>query len=198
MSPRHGETEWNVEKRMQGHQDSPLTEKGVHQGQSLGQSLNAINFAAIYSSSSPRAVQTAELIRNQKSTIIELEDDLREIFLGSWEGQNNIEQAHPEDYYSFWNMPHIYSPKNGGESYREVQNRVLPLIREIIDNHKGEEVLVVSHTVTLKLIMSYFEGRSLEKLWELPYLYPTSLSKVAITNNYPTIELYADVSHFKD
>lgn len=149
-------------------------------------------------SSSVRAVKTAELISHSRNLRIEPNDSLREIFLGSWEGQNNIEQSQPEAYYAFWNTPHLYSPQNGGESFQDVSDRVIPVIEEIIAAHKGKEILVVTHSVTLKLIMSYFEGRPLEKLWEPPYLHPTSLSMVVIQNNNPTIKLHADVSHMKE
>ena len=63
---RHGETEWNVQKRMQGWQDSPLTEKGRRDAVLLGKRLESVEFAAIYTSTSGRTVETAELIRGER------------------------------------------------------------------------------------------------------------------------------------
>jgi broad specificity phosphatase PhoE len=76
---RHGQTQWNVEKRMQGQQDSELIQKGIDGALALGRSLNTVDFNCIYSSSSRRTLHTAELIRGDRNICILPDDKLREI-----------------------------------------------------------------------------------------------------------------------
>ncbi|MEE1541372.1 MAG: histidine phosphatase family protein, partial [Paludibacteraceae bacterium] len=83
---RHGETEWNVVKRMQGQNNSNLTELGVSQAKALGKRLEDIDIDIIYSSSCQRALDTAMHARGNRDLQIIAEDDLREINLGNWEG----------------------------------------------------------------------------------------------------------------
>src|SRR5437660_4539262 len=84
---RHGQTQWNVEKRMQGRQDSPLTEQGIRQATWLRDTLKHVDFDAMYTSPSPRARRTAEILRHQRERELTLHGDLQEIHMGSWEGK---------------------------------------------------------------------------------------------------------------
>jgi broad specificity phosphatase PhoE len=197
---RHGQTEWNVVKRLQGHQDSPLTELGVKQAGWLGEALSDIEFEAIYSSSSPRTIRTAEIIRGARNVEIIKEDDLREINMGSWEGQlsTDIEAQFPRENYAYRNTPHLYEPVNRGESFYDLQNRLLPKIREIVSKHEGKNVLIVTHGVSLKVIMASFGGRPLSELWIPPIIHPTALCKVMIEGDKQIVELNGDTSHYKD
>lgn len=195
---RHGQTEWNVQKRMQGHKDSPLSELGELQAKWLYESLSKIEFDGIYTSSSLRAVRTAEIITgNQKGPIIK-SDQLKEINLGEWEGQiqGDIEKKDQDRFDSFWKTPHLFK-LNTGESFVEVQNRVLPEIQDIVKNNIGSNILIVTHTVVVKIIMAYFEGRPLSDIWNPPYIHPACLCKVEIEEDKPTICLHGDISHYK-
>lgn len=196
---RHGQTEWNVEGRAQGHHDSPLTELGIHQATWLSEALHHIDFAAIYSSSTLRARRTAEILRVERSLEVVAHDHLREIHMGSWEGQKHseLQERYPEECFAFWNAPHLFKSVSGGESYYDAQERVLSLLTEIIARHEGEAVLIVTHAGTLKLILSYFEQRPLADLWKPPVIEPTALCKVVITDHVPTIALYGDTSHYR-
>lgn len=196
---RHGETEWNVEGKMQGLKDSPLTELGKRQAQWLKSSLKDIQFDAIYSSPSPRTYQTADIIREGRENEIILCDSLKEISLGSWEGhkKSEIEHLFPDEYNAFWNTAHSYKPTNDGESFSQLQDRIIPTVLDIINRHKGGNVLIVTHAIALKVIMAYFSGDSLDKLWNPPVIQPTSLNKVVIIDTDYNIELYGDTSHYQ-
>ncbi|WP_418300897.1 histidine phosphatase family protein [Lysinibacillus fusiformis] len=195
---RHGQTEWNVQKKMQGHKDSALTELGESQAQWLYESLNNVEFDGIYTSSSLRAVRTAEIISGEQKVAIIRSDQLKEINLGEWEGQiqEDIEKKDPERFKSFWKTPHLFK-LNSGESFIEVQNRVLPELKDIISNHIGRNILIVTHTVVVKILMAYFEERALSDIWNPPYIHPTSLCKVVIEEDQPFICLHGDISHYK-
>ncbi|MBP1989667.1 histidine phosphatase family protein [Paenibacillus eucommiae] len=196
---RHGETEWNVEGKIQGHQDSSLTLLGKRQASWLRTSLKEFNFDAIYSSTSQRTYHTAEIIRDKRKLDIYPSDSLKEINMGSWEGQkrSDIESNFPDDHRKFWNTPHLYTPRNEGESFSQLQDRIIPAIKEIVSKHRGGNILIVTHAIALKVIMAYFRGDPLEKLWTPPSIQPTALNKVEIIDNVYNIELYGDVSHYQ-
>ena len=193
---RHGETEWNTEHRLQGWKDSNLTERGIEGAKALHDHLIDIDFDAVYSSPSKRAFKTAEIIVGERNIKIVSDDNLKEIFLGDWEGKTtmDIEQLYPRDYHNYFKAPHLYD-RCDSESLVQVQNRALETINKIAKEKKSGNVLIVTHGVTLKLIMSYFEKRSLENLWEPPYILNTSVSLIAFENDEASIALYADTSH---
>lgn len=197
---RHGQTQWNVEKRMQGRQDSPLTKLGIRQATWLRDALKHVDFDAMYASPSPRARRTAEILRHQRERELALHNDLQEIHMGSWEGktQQELRENHAASYTAFWETPHLYQPENGGESFHDVQSRVIPLMESLLMEHQGKTILIVTHTVTLKTIMNHFEKRSLAQLWHPPYIHPTALCKVVIEAEQPSIELHADISHYQE
>ena len=107
---RHGQTEWNVERRMQGQQDSPLTELGKEQAKWLGERLHDVGLDVIFSSSSGRAIRTAEIIRGTRKISIIPSDNLREIALGQWAGMlhTEVERIYPGEHRNFWHFPHQY------------------------------------------------------------------------------------------
>lgn len=193
---RHGETEWNIEKRLQGWQDSNLTEKGIEDANALHDHLIDIKFDAIYSSSSKRAFKTAEIIAGNRKLEVIADNNLREISLGDWEGKTTleIEQLDPNEYYNFMKAPHLYNRKDL-ETFAHVQNRALKTINKIVKEKKTGNILLVTHAITLKTIMAYFEKRPLANLWDPPYIQNTSVSLIQIENDQPNILLYGDTSH---
>ncbi|MBP3964035.1 histidine phosphatase family protein [Paenibacillus lignilyticus] len=196
---RHGETKWNVEGRLQGHMDSDLTELGVRQAGWLGNSLQDVPFDAIYTSISPRAQRTAEIIRGTRGMDVIPCEELKEIYLGTWEGRKftELEQTFPDEHVAFWNAPHRYQPSNGGESFVQLRERVIPKVKAIEAAHQGGTILIVTHAVALKTIMAFFKGDPLEQLWSPPHIHPTSLNKVVTTKNRYHIELHGDISHYE-
>lgn len=195
---RHGQTEWNVQKRMQGHQDSELTPLGVQQAQWLSRGMDNIQLDAVYASSSSRALRTAEIIRGERELPVIACDELMEIGMGVWEGRDSAELQlqYPEQHQFFWGDPEQFSVE-GSETFAGVQERALRKLRGIIDLHTSGTVLLVTHTVVIKVLMAYFEGRAMNKLWDLPYIYPTCLCRIDITDGVPEIILHGDTSHYE-
>ncbi|MEK3712470.1 histidine phosphatase family protein [Paenibacillus sp. FSL R7-0333] len=194
---RHGQTEWNVQKRMQGHQDSPLTPLGVQQAEWLGEAMKDVHLDAVYASSSPRALRTAEIIRGGREIPLTAYDEFKEINLGVWEGREagELEEQYPEQHQLFWGDPALFSIQ-GGETFAAVQERALGKLRELIDLHEGGTILIATHTVVVKVLMAYFEDRAMDKLWDLPYIHPTCLCRIDITDGVPEIVLHGDTSHY--
>jgi probable phosphoglycerate mutase len=193
---RHGETKWNKEGRMQGWKDSNLTEKGIQNAKKLGESLKHIDFDCIYCSPLGRAVDTAKYIIGNKDIKIVIEDSLKEMGFGEWEGMEHkkVKELYTEQQFNLWNNPHLYKPV-GGENFDELINRVKKVLNGIIDNTTCENVLIVSHAVTIKAIYSIIKEYSLKEFWNPPFMYDTCLTILEVENKKIQIILEADVSH---
>ncbi|BBE31052.1 phosphatase [Tepiditoga spiralis] len=195
---RHGETEWNIEKKFQGWGDSPLTKKGINQAKLLSERLKNIKFNAIYSSSLKRAYKTAEILKRDRKIEIKQMEDLKEINLGKWQGVNyeSFNGIYSNELYLFWNKPHLYKNETG-ENFYEVKKRVKEVLNKIIKNHNEGNVLIVTHGIILKIIMSIYENIELKDLWKKTYCENTSLTIVEVNDNKFNILMTGDKSHLK-
>ncbi|NDL68322.1 histidine phosphatase family protein [Anaerotalea alkaliphila] len=196
---RHGETQWNIEKRMQGHKNSPLTEQGRLQAQWLSDRLYDTNIDLVLSSPLERALTTSEIIVCDRDIEILAVEDLREINLGSWEGRlvEELEVEYPEQHGNFWNNPKRFVPE-GGESFQELKERVARFINHLLAEHGEKDILVVAHGVVIKSMLNLLHQEGdLEKFWEGPYIAPTSLSTVHLDASGFRVEKMADTSHYK-
>ena len=196
---RHGQTEWNKARIMQGWQNAPLTNLGKNQAIQLCKRLKSIIFDAIFSSDSDRAFKTAKIITQNRNQEITKLASLREINLGEWEGRSikDFKKSNPAEYHNFWKNPHLYTSSTG-ENFLEVKQRVIYAIEKIIEQHPQDCVLIVAHTVVVKLILAYFDNEPIQELWNLPYIRPTSLSIIQTHNQTKKIYLYGDTSHYND
>ncbi|PEA53078.1 histidine phosphatase family protein [Bacillus pseudomycoides] len=196
---RHGETEWNVEKRMQGRKNSNLTETGILQAKQLGKRMKDMALDVIYSSPSGRAIHTAQLIKGDRDTPIVTDEHLYEIDMGVWEGYTQVElqEKYAKDFDLFWNAPHRYESKTG-ESFYDARERVLKGLTYILQKHEGENVLIVSHAITALLMVGHFEQRPIEHIWNGPFMHSASLSMIEFKEGESTIHLFADIAHFEE
>lgn len=194
---RHGETEWNIAQKLQGWLDSPLTEKGKRNARELGARLKDIEFQTVYSSPSERSLCTARLMMQGRTCPFVIEEDLKEIHFGDWEGQNRqvVSENYPQAYFNFWNAPHLYTSETG-ENFFQLKRRVLALLEELKSRHETGNVLIVTHTVVIKLLLASVKELPLEKLWSTPpFIQDTSLSVIECVENQLKIVLEADISH---
>ncbi|WML44878.1 histidine phosphatase family protein [Neobacillus sp. PS3-40] len=193
---RHGETIWNTKNVMQGWKDSPLTDKGVKQAMQLADRLSTVSLDAIYSSTSERAINTAEIIKRGRPIEVIKLNSLRELSFGIWEGKtfDENEKATPEQWFTFWEKPHLFS-SDTVESFKQVQERMVNTIESIVKAHPSENICIVTHSIALKLLMHYFEKIPLEKLWSTPAIPSTSLSLVKISEGINEFLLKYDTSH---
>lgn len=198
---RHGQTKWNVEHRIQGKTDSPLTDLGITQARQLGKRLSKVDLDVIYSSSSQRALKTAQMVGEKQKTETPLhsEDDLMEIALGEWEGmlRKEVDQLYPRLQSLYFNKPAEFQPVGNGETFLQVKERVMNFLNRILERNSGKNILVVTHTAVVKLILGNYEGRSLDRLWDPPIIHPASLSLVELNGSGQKIKIYGDTRHFK-
>ena len=193
---RHGQTEWNVQKRMQGWEDSSLTEKGVNNAIALRKKLEGVEFAATYTSTSERTIETAKLIIEKRNLAINTNEDLREINLGEWEGKtlDEIKDFYPEQYKYFWENPALYEPI-GGETFEQLINRAIKVLNYIISKHINGSILVITHSVILKSLLMHVKGKTVKDLWAPPFIHDTSLSIVEIENEVYSLKSEGDITH---
>lgn len=192
---RHGQTEWNLERRYQGSGDSPLTEQGVNQAKALSKRIQHVHFGAIYCSPRGRAQTTAKIIRDERDLEIITVDDFQEINVGKYEGKlyDEMKKEDPELYHGFWESPDLFLPESG-ESFADVGNRTYPALLRIIDQHPGERILIISHAVAIKSILNKITGLPLNRFWENK-LFQTSLSIVEYEKGRFSIVKYGDTEH---
>lgn len=177
---RHGQTNWNKEKRVQGHSESTLTDEGQQQAAALAPSLACYKIAKVYCSPSVRTRETAAILFADTGVQIEYCDALREIFLGPWEGllQSEIRSLYPENFTNFWNAPERFN-QEGAELFAAVQQRGLMQLKQILSAHGTQDVAIVSHGVLIKSILCALEGRPMAQLWEPPVMHNCAHSIIA-------------------
>lgn len=192
---RHGKTVWNLEKKMQGSLNSPLTEEGIFQANCLAKRMSNHNIDAIYSSSSPRAIETAEHVFPNRDFAVS--DAIAEINMGAWEGKTFswIDETYPEQWHNFFKDPIHYQPIDG-ETYLEVNDRVSPFVKNVLENHQGQTIALVSHRITSKLIIQELMNHDFELLGDQEDILSTSLTKIVIEDGIPTLEFRSNIDHY--
>ncbi|MCM3693791.1 histidine phosphatase family protein [Neobacillus niacini] len=195
---RHGETEWNQEKRMQGWLDSNLTENGIKNAVSLGERLKETELTAIFASPSGRTKATASLIRGERDIPVIYDENLREIKLGQWEGKTHslIKELYQTQFEAFWNAPHQYTSVEG-ETFVETRARASKVLNRIKREYKSGNILIVTHSVVIKCLYSFFKNLPIETLWDPPYIHDTSLTIVEMDENGFTLVLEGDTTHLE-
>jgi 2,3-bisphosphoglycerate-dependent phosphoglycerate mutase len=144
---RHGETDWNRDRRIQGQSDTPLNDEGREQSRLLGRRLSGTGFDAAFASDLSRAIETAELILECRDLPLTTDPGLRERAFGRWEGLEADQAAarDPERWEAWRNRFRDVSPP-GGESQTELETRVTAALQSIADRHHPDDtLLVVSH-----------------------------------------------------
>lgn len=194
---RHGETIWNTKGIFQGWADSNLTELGVKQAQWLEKRIRDFKIDIIISSPTGRAFNTAKILKGNREIEILTDDGLREINVGLWEGrsQEEIKSMCEKNYYNFWNIPSKYEPTKDGETYKDIANRSFETIMKIVRANEGKNILVVTHTITIKAFMCILENRELDTLWGEPFVKQTSLTEIDFNGLEYNILLNSDMSH---
>jgi probable phosphoglycerate mutase len=169
---RHGETEWNVQTRIQGQIDIGLNERGRWQAVRAGQALAGESLAAVYASDLQRAWDTARQVAAPASAPLHAEPGLRERHFGCFQGQTfrEIEQAWPEQARQWRQRVPDWSPPEGGESLLALRARVGQTVDRIAARHLGELIVLVAHGGVLDALYRLATGQSVDapRTWDLP------------------------------
>ncbi|TDT72427.1 putative phosphoglycerate mutase [Hypnocyclicus thermotrophus] len=199
---RHGRTDWNEKGIIQGQHESKLTKEGIEQAKLLGKRLKDIKFDAIYSSPISRAVETTKNIlgeSNYKKQEIILRDELKEMGFGIAEGLkiDEIKKKYSKEWDDHYNNPQNYNPIiYQGETFQQLLERCRNFLEEIVKKHKNQQILVVSHEVTIQAFINIINKYELKEFWNGDSIENTSLSIFSYNNDFE-IKLLSDVSHLK-
>lgn len=144
---RHGETEWNLKRIVQGQMDSPLTDLGISQAKDLAKELREIKFDLVFSSDLLRAKKTAEIIAAEHKLTVETTELLRERAFGKLEGKPVEALRAFEDLFAKLKHEEIFVYKSSPdvESDKEITTRLITFLRETAITHAGKKILVVTH-----------------------------------------------------
>ncbi len=150
---RHGETDWNLQKRWQGTTDIELNETGIAQAEKLAKRFDEYNIDAIYCSPLGRAKKTAEVVQQNKNLPLFVKEDLKEVILGEWEGSTFEEVVSKyKKEFELWEGNHKEQIGFGVENYYDLQQRAFNVLQEICDEAKGD-VLVVTHGAWIRALV---------------------------------------------
>ncbi len=195
---RHGETEWNLSGRWQGHADAPLSERGEAQAKALGERFKGESFDACCVSDLGRAVRTAELVGQPSGLAFVPDERLRERDLGVMQGLTTGEMLErcPEVYDSFRNAgPDYLVPE--GESFRQFHERCVDALEDYAERHAGGRVLVVTHGGVLGSIFRHVACIPLEAPRRYVLL-NCSVNVVDKMGGHWNLLQWGDVSHLRD
>ncbi|MEL6381095.1 MAG: histidine phosphatase family protein [Cyanobacteria bacterium J06626_18] len=171
---RHGETEWNRQKRFQGQIDIPLNENGKRQGEQAAEFLRDVKIDAAVTSSLSRPKETAEIILHHHPDItLETTDGLKEIGHGEWEGlyDHEIEANYPGMLEQWQQQPEaVQMPGEGGENLDQVWERAIATWKGIVAKYSGTEesvtILVSAHDAINKALLCHVVGLGPDSFWK--------------------------------
>jgi len=192
---RHGETQWNVAGRIQGHGDSSLTETGRAQAEAIASRLAAERFDAIVASDLGRAFDTAQAIARGCGLPVATDRRLRERSFGVGEGltYEEIDRKYP-DIFSRVRSTDPDAPIPGGESRRQFHERVRAAFEALAREHDGRRVTVVTHGGVLSSLYRHVHGIGLEEPHRIP-ISNASYNTITIGPEGWKIEAWDDLAH---
>ncbi|MGN0160418.1 MAG: histidine phosphatase family protein [Lachnospiraceae bacterium] len=163
---RHGETEWNKQKKLQGQSDVPLNDYGRELARITAKALEDVQFDMAYTSPLSRAYETAQIILGERNVQITTDARLMEISFGKAEGQRSDSLG--EDFKNFFFAPDQFIPLENGESYADVMARAGDFFENVLEPLRctDKTVLIVAHGAMNKALMNYFKKVSIKDFWE--------------------------------
>lgn len=194
---RHGETNWNVERRLQGHTDIDLNPRGEAQAVQMAKALKAIDlqFDVLYTSDLLRAAKTAGAIETLFNTKAIVNESLRERHLGVLQGLRTDEapQREPELWESHMGRD-IDQDLRGGESIAKFAARIQTALEKIREEHTGKTILLVSHGGALDMMYRLASNQALDaaKAVSVPN---ASLNWISHDGNTWKVDRWADTTH---
>lgn len=193
---RHVQAEGNLYRHMQGHWDGDVTPLGVLQRDALSLRFRDIPVDAVYSSDLWRARFTATAITMYHDLPIQCDRRLREINIGPWEAKPfaNVIWEQPEVFDTFLHDPEHFSLPES-ETYHEVQKRAVEALYEIAEKNPDRTVVVTTHGITTRCIITKLLGVSLNDTETVPIFHNTGVAKLRYEDGRFTVETINDASH---
>jgi broad specificity phosphatase PhoE len=196
---RHGETTYSQTGGFCGDLDPELTEDGLQMAQAFADKYRSLSWNAVYVSPMKRTIATAAPLCQAIGQKMELQEGLKEIRYGKWEGQTAaFVKATYEDDYMRWLTEPAWNPPTGGETAVQIASRASLVISEIEETHKEGNVLVVSHKATIRIILCALLGIDLGRYRDRISTLVGSVSVVRFDDHGPLLERLGDRAHFDE
>ena len=198
---RHGQTTWNKMKRLQGHSDAPLNEKGMLQAAALAETLKDEVLHAIYASDMQRAWRTAEKIAEFHNLPVTRMPALRERCYGAFEGLTHaeIEERYPE-MYAAWDAadPDLVFPagERVAESPRAFYHRAMDALRSCAANHKGKKIAIVTHYGIIEAAFRTATNTPLNERLRMP-VFNTSINRFSVDGDEFRMIAWGEAEHLE-
>lgn len=197
---RHGATVLSAEDRFAGATDVDLSDEGREQTRRLAERLKRERIVAVYASPLGRTIETAHILAAPHKLEVQARDGLREISHGRWEQmtRREVEEKFPEEAAEWEKDPYTFAPL-GGESGLAVTARALPVLIQLVREHPGETILVVSHKATIRLLLSSLLGFDPRRYRDNLDQKPAALNIVDFKNaTRARLTLFNDTSHYTE
>jgi probable phosphoglycerate mutase len=193
---RHGDTMQAAEGFFAGDIDPPLTEHGIAQAEAVGRAAAKLDLAAVYVSPKKRARETAEPVLRACKLEAIVEDGLREIAYGAWEGrkESDVKASDPDAFAAWTRDPALVAPP-GGESAFAIAARALPCLVRARREHPTGNVMFVSHKATIRIIVCALLGVPLGRFRDRVACPTASLTTFEFGERGAMLVRLADVSH---
>jgi alpha-ribazole phosphatase len=193
---RHGQTEFSLGNRFCGSIDPPLNATGLAMAEALGARYGDEKWAGIYASTRLRTQQTAAPTATRAGVPVSIEDGLREIAYGEWEGlsESEVEAKDHARFRAWTEHPGRVAPP-GGESGQEIATRALATIAAIRARHSDGKVLVVSHKATLRVLICALLGVDVDLFRSRIAQKVCAVSVIDFKKSGPLLQTLGDVSH---
>ena len=194
---RHGQSTWNYEHRIQGQLDPSLSDEGRRQAARLGRRQAGRNFSGFYSSDLKRALETSRAIGEALGIDPTPMAELREIYLGEWEGLLTEELAvrYPEAWAG-WTEEPDWDLVPGGEGSASFEARVKVALDSLFERHQQGDVLAVTHGGVIQVALHHVVGRPSRGIFPFR-IQNTSVSVIEKRNGRLVVSGVNDIGHLE-
>ncbi len=196
---RHGQTDWNKMKRLQGHSDIPLNEKGRQQALALAETLQTEALDGVYASDLMRALHTAEEIAKWHQLEVRADRGLRERCYGAFEGMHpkEIEEQYPESHKR-WHAAdpdHVFpTGERQAESIREFHHRAIAALSRCAERHAGKKIAVITHFGIIEAAFRVAHDIPLGTRQRMPVL-NTSINRFSVLGDEIRMLAWGEAEH---
>lgn len=162
---RHGETDWNRDRRIMGREEVPLNEAGVKQIHHMKESLESAPIDAVYSSPLLRALETAQILIGERDLEPMRDSRLEEVDYGDWVGMTFRDARQTPGYVPYYERLDTPVAPNG-ESLYQVRDRGMGFLGDLQKKHPNQMILVVSHADWIKCILMHLLDIPFRNIWK--------------------------------
>ncbi len=197
---RHGESETNYKRIFTGNLNPNLTEKGFHQAELASDYIaNNYKIDKIYASDLKRAYTTAVPASKRFSLEIIPSEQLREINGGEWQDKTytDINETYP-DAYGLWLNDIGNAVCTGGESVKQLADRVMKKLTEIAEENVGKTVLIATHATPIRAFQTICQHGTLDEMKNVPWVPNSSITIAEYENGRFTLKLIGENSYLND